>query len=85
MSDLPEGYSIALGDLEDIAALISIDKAASALFGPTGLLEPSALEDHVPAEVFEQEIPRANVFVATADIAAVRRAVSIVISLKSTG
>ena len=64
MSDLPEGYSIALGDLEDIAALISIDKAASALFGPTGLLEPSALEDHVPAEVFEQEIPRANVFVA---------------------
>ncbi|MEM7458133.1 MAG: GNAT family N-acetyltransferase [Pseudomonadota bacterium] len=64
MSDLPEGYSIALGELDDIAAFISVDKAASALFAATGLLEPSALEDHVPAEVFEQEIPRANVFVA---------------------
>ena len=66
MSDLPEGYSIALGDLEDIAALISIDKAASALFAPTGLLEASALEDHVPAEVFEQEgaLDRLNGFVA---------------------
>ncbi|MEO1189813.1 MAG: GNAT family N-acetyltransferase [Pseudomonadota bacterium] len=64
MSDLPEGYSIAIGELDDIAALISIDKAASALFAPTGLLEPSALEDHVPADVFEQEIPQENVFVA---------------------
>ncbi|MEO1552505.1 MAG: GNAT family N-acetyltransferase [Pseudomonadota bacterium] len=64
MSDLPEGYAIALGDLEDIAALISVDKAASALFASTDLLAPSALEDHVPAEVFELEIPRSNVFVA---------------------
>lgn len=64
MSDLPEGYSIAAGDVEDIAALIAVDKAASALFESTGLLEASALGDHVPAEVFENEIPLFNVFVA---------------------
>jgi len=63
MSDLAEGYSITSANLDDIAALISIDKAASALFAPTGLLDESALGDHVPAEVFEQEIPAGNVFV----------------------
>ena len=64
MSDLPEGYSITAAELDDVAALISVDKAASTLFASTGLLEESALSDHVPAEVFEQEIPLGNVFVA---------------------
>ena len=64
MSDLPEGYSITDGELDDIPALISVDKAASALFAPTGLLEREALGDHVPTEVFEVEIPGGNVFVA---------------------
>jgi len=64
MSDLPEGYSIAHGDIDDIAALIAVDKAASAMFAPTGLLAADALDDHVPAEVFENEIPNGNVFVA---------------------
>ena len=64
MSDLPEGYSITAGALDDIAALIAVDKAASALFEPTGLLTESALGDHVPADVFETEMPLGNVFVA---------------------
>ncbi|MEL7111031.1 MAG: GNAT family N-acetyltransferase [Pseudomonadota bacterium] len=64
MSDLPEGYSIALGDLDDIAALIAVDKAASAMFEPTGLLSADSLNDHVPEDVFETEIPVGNVFVA---------------------
>ncbi|MEM9571157.1 MAG: GNAT family N-acetyltransferase [Pseudomonadota bacterium] len=64
MSDVLEGYSIAAAMLDDVAALISVDKAASALFAPTGLLDESALADHVPADVFEQEIPLGNVFVA---------------------
>lgn len=64
MSDLPEGYSITAANLDDIPALISVDKAASALFEPTGLLSQEALGDHVPAEVFEKEIPAKNVFVA---------------------
>ncbi len=64
MSDLPEGYSITTAELDDIPALISVDKAASALFAPTGLLEPEALDDHVPADVFETEIPSGNVFAA---------------------
>ncbi|MEC7289147.1 MAG: GNAT family N-acetyltransferase [Pseudomonadota bacterium] len=64
MPDLPEGYSITRAELDDIPALISVDKAASALFAPTGLLTEEALADHVPAEVLETEIPLSNVFVA---------------------
>ncbi len=64
MSDLPEGYSITTGMPDDIPALIAVDKAASALFAPTGLINPDALEDHVPASVFESEMPQDNVFVA---------------------
>lgn len=63
MRDLPEGYSISLAELEDIPAMIAVDKAASTLFAPTGLINPEALGDHVPPEVFEAEIPLGNVFV----------------------
>ncbi len=64
MSDLPEGYSITAAEQDDIPALIAVDKAASTLFAPTGLLQPEALEDHVPAHVFEIESQNFNVFVA---------------------
>ncbi len=64
MSDLPDGYTITAANVDDIPALIAVDKAASALFEPTKLLEPEALKDHVPADVFEAEIPLTNVFVA---------------------
>lgn len=64
MSDLPEGYSITPAELDDVPALIAVDKAASSMFAATGLLSDDALDDHVPAEVFEHEIPLFNVFVA---------------------
>lgn len=64
MPELPEGYSITHAELDDIPSLISVDKAASALFEATGLLTPEALADHVPAEVLDVEIPSGNVFVA---------------------
>ena len=64
MRDLPDGYTIGLAKLEEIPALISLDKAASTLFEPTGLLAPEALNDHVPADILEHEIPEQNVFVA---------------------
>ncbi len=64
MNDLPEGYSIATAELDDIPAIISVDKAASTLFAPTGLLPQEALDDHVPAAVLEAEIPLKNVLVA---------------------
>lgn len=64
MSDLPEGYSITLAEMDDIPALISVDKAASALFESTGLLTEEALQDHVPSDVLDIEIPLGNVFVA---------------------
>lgn len=64
MSDLPEGYSITTGIFDDIASLIAIDKSATQMFAPTGLIKPDALLDHVPASVFESEVPEGNVFVA---------------------
>ncbi|MEL6857000.1 MAG: GNAT family N-acetyltransferase [Pseudomonadota bacterium] len=64
MSDLPEGYTIVRAEQDDIPALIAVDKAASTLFEPTGLLQPAALADHVPNHVFEIEIENGNVFVA---------------------
>ncbi|MEM1087474.1 MAG: GNAT family N-acetyltransferase [Pseudomonadota bacterium] len=54
MRDLPEGYALSLGEVDDIPALIAVDKAASALFAPTGLVEDHALDDHVPADILEQ-------------------------------
>tara|TARA_R110000868_G_scaffold389517_1_gene658744 strand:- start:76 stop:609 length:534 start_codon:yes stop_codon:yes gene_type:complete len=50
--------------LNDILQLISVDRAASALFAPTGLLPPEALEDTVPHEVFAGAIPANEVFVS---------------------
>jgi len=64
MSDLPEGYTITAAKVDDVPALIAVDKAASALFEPTGLLEPEALSDHVPADVLETEMPLGNVIAA---------------------
>lgn len=64
MPTLPKDYAISLATLEDIPAMIAADKAASALFVPTGLLDAAALEDHVPEDVFATEIPLENVYVA---------------------
>jgi len=63
MPELPEGYALTLGEVDDIPALIAVDKAASALFAPTGLIKAEALDDHVPAEVLELAIPLGDVIV----------------------
>lgn len=47
---------IGAGLLSEIDTLIEIDKSASALFAPTGLLSADALEDHVPATEFRKAI-----------------------------
>ena len=39
-----------------IARLIEIDLAASALFAPTGLLSEEALGDHVPSDILAEAI-----------------------------
>lgn len=62
MRDLPEGYSITDAEVDDIPALIAVDRAASALFAPTGLIREEDLDDHVPVNVLEAEIPQGNVF-----------------------
>ncbi|MEM8617450.1 MAG: GNAT family N-acetyltransferase [Pseudomonadota bacterium] len=61
MRDLPDGYSITGVSLEDIPTIIAVDKAAAALFAPTGLITPQALEEHVPADVLEDAIPSSAV------------------------
>ena len=62
MPELPEGYIFAEMTRDDIPALIRVDRAASTLFEPTGLLDAEALDDHVPEEVFAGEMPKHNVF-----------------------
>lgn len=63
MRSLPEGYIIDSGKVGDTATLIEVDKAASDLFAPTGLLSAEALADHVPAEVLDAASRGANLLV----------------------
>lgn len=53
MTDPSPAFRIEPAGPSDILKLIEIDKAASRLFEPTGLLSAEALADHVPAEAFE--------------------------------
>ena len=62
MLELPDGYVFAEMTRDDIPALIRVDRAASALFAPTGLLKAEALDDHVPETVFAAEMLKHNVF-----------------------
>ena len=64
MCDLADGYTITDVAPEDIPALIAVDRAASKLFVPTGLIRPEALFDHVPAAEFETAIEDKRVFAA---------------------
>lgn len=64
MQRLPQGYSLASAATEEIDALIKIDLAAGSLFEGTGLIDDSALGDHVPADIFEQAIENGNLFTA---------------------
>lgn len=46
----PAGVTIRRARADDAHAIIAVDKAASELFRPTGLLSDEALADHVPLE-----------------------------------
>jgi ribosomal protein S18 acetylase RimI-like enzyme len=63
MPDLPPGFLMDLATPEDIPALIWADLGANALFAPTGLIQPEALEQHVPETVLAEEIHHKNVIV----------------------
>lgn len=64
MQRLPQGYSLANAATEEIDTLIGIDLAASTLFEGTGLIDDSALDDHVPSKVFEHAIESGNLLTA---------------------
>lgn len=53
-------------DIDDIDAIIDVDKAASRLFEPTGLLHAEALDDHVSAGALKAAIERNDLDVARA-------------------
>lgn len=61
MQPLPDGYFLAAATPADLPTLVEVDKAAGMLFADTGLLSEDALNDHVPAEVFEHAIEDSNV------------------------
>lgn len=52
-ADHQVAFSVRPAKHADLSALIEVDKAASALFAPTGLLSEEALADHVPADALE--------------------------------
>lgn len=64
MQQAVKGYDIAAAGADEVDVLIAIDKAASSLFAPTGLLSEEALNDHVPADVLSQASEDGDLFVA---------------------
>ena len=66
MQRLPDGYTLDSAKHQDIDAIIAVDLAAGQLFAPTGLLDPDALQDHVPADVLSTAIENDNLIVARA-------------------
>jgi len=62
--NLPFGFTITAAMQADVPKLVSIDRAASTLFEPTGLIHSDALDDTVPADVLEQALAVGHVFVA---------------------
>lgn len=64
MQRLPQGYSIARADQEEVERLIDIDLAAGQLFNDSGLISDDALSDHVPADIFETAIDNQNLLTA---------------------
>lgn len=64
MQQAVKGYDIALADADEVHALIEVDKAASSLFAPTGLLSEEALQDHVPADILTHATEHGDLFVA---------------------
>lgn len=63
MRKLEDGYFIDAPTQDEISALIQIDRAASALFEPTGLLTGNAHFEYVPADVLSEAMQHGHVFV----------------------
>lgn len=65
MQKLVNGYEIRRGEQLDIPALISVDRAASELFRPTGLIpEMAAIPESVPADILAAAVANNMLLVA---------------------
>lgn len=65
MKGLPAGYGIRFGELLDLPILIAVDRAASELFRPTGLIpDMAAIPESVPAEVLANAVEDGMLIVA---------------------
>jgi len=66
MQHATTAYGIDGANASDVDVLIEVDRAASTLFAPTGLLSEEALNDHVPAEVLSHAADTGDLFTARA-------------------
>ncbi|MEL6257784.1 MAG: GNAT family N-acetyltransferase [Pseudomonadota bacterium] len=68
MHAMPEGYRLRLADLSDIAEIVAIDRAASELFRPTGLIRNMpATPDSIPNDVLTSAIEAGRLTIADHD------------------
>lgn len=66
MQQASTAYGIDGATASDLATLIEVDRAASTLFAPTGLLSEEALADHVPLDVLAHAAGTGDLFTARA-------------------
>ncbi|HAO34605.1 MULTISPECIES: GNAT family N-acetyltransferase [unclassified Hyphomonas] len=63
-------YGIDDADASEVGVLAEVDRAASALFAPTGLLSAEALKDHVPIDILASAAENGDLFTARLDTGA---------------
>ena len=64
MQQATSRYGIDDADASEVAVLAEVDRAASALFAPTGLLSAEALNDHVPVDILASAAETGDLFTA---------------------
>ncbi|MEH6743508.1 GNAT family N-acetyltransferase [Hyphomonas sp.] len=67
MQQATSPYGIEGADASEVGLLAEVDRAASALFVPTGLLSDEALKDHVPVDILASAAENGDLFTARLD------------------
>ena len=67
MQQATSPYGIEGADASEVGLLAEVDRAASALFAPTGLLSDEALKDHVPVDILASAAENGDLFTARLD------------------
>jgi GNAT superfamily N-acetyltransferase len=64
MQQATSRYGIEDASVSEVDVLVEVDRAASTLFEPTGLLSEEALNDHVPVEILASAAENGDLFTA---------------------